>query len=230
MPGYFCVLKIDYPMTQPSKPLHFISTITLLAFALSSCQNHEQEFAGKQEPIPAEVPRDTVDSTVFASADTLGSPTESVKEEFISAGSFGYYRAYTPPSILLDEKGKKTVVNGNPVQVPASVSYIQLKSGRVYGVQLAQGQQYLFTGLYVYAKGSTAEKGMLNLALDGRYLKTGKPVGPWSPQIRYVRSGKVLNFTLTGVSGAPDSRMTFVAPEISTARMQQLMEEEESKL
>jgi hypothetical protein len=151
-------------------------------------------------------------------------------DELLPVATFGYYRAFTPPSILLDEKGEKTLVNGNPVQVPATVSYIQLKSGKVYGVQMAQGQQFLFTGFYDYTKGATAEKGKLNLTLDGRYLKTGKPVGAWNPQVNYVKSGDDFTFTLVGVSGASDSRMAFISPEISTARMQELMKEEESKL
>jgi hypothetical protein len=95
---------------------------------------------------------------------------------------------------------------------------------------LAQGQQFLFTGFYDYLEGSNGEKGTLNLMLEGRYLKTGKPVGSWNPQINYSRTGDEFLFTLIGVSGAPDSKMSFVAPEISTAEMQELMKEEEGKL
>jgi len=198
-----------------------------LAFTLGSCQpkdGHTNSATGDSA-----APIDTVDSTVFAKTDTL-SASEIRKEEFIPATRFGYYRAYTPPSILLDEKGEKTMVNGNPVRVPATVSFIQINFGKVYGVQLAQGQQFLFTGFYDYLEGSNGEKGTLNLMLEGRYLKTGKPVGSWNPQINYSRTGDEFLFTLIGVSGAPDSKMSFVAPEISTAKMQELMKEEEGKL
>lgn len=203
------------------------STSILLAVTLTSCQNNAKDSETESDPIA--IPTDTVDSTVFATTDTLDR-SKATRVEFISPEGFGYYRAFTPPSILLDEKGEKALVNGNPVQVPATVSYIQLKEGKVYGVQVAQGQQFLFTGFYDYANGSTNDLGELNLVLDGRYLKTGKPVGPWNPKIKYSKSGEEISLTLVGVSGASDSKMTYVAPEITTTRMQELMKEEENKL
>ena len=203
------------------------STSIVLAVTLTSCQNNTKDSETESDPVA--IPTDTVVTTVFASTDTLGG-SQDTRVEFISPEGFGYYRTFTPPSILLDEKGEKTLVNGNPVQVPATVSYIQLKGGKVYGVQIAQGQQFLFTGFYDYAKGSSDGEGELNLVIEGRYLKTGKPVGPWNPQIKYSKSGEELALTLVGVSGASDAKMTYIAPEITTTRMQELMQEEESKL
>lgn len=214
-------------MSQHVSALHTIGISLFLTLTMAACQNKENKVDESDQA--TEIPLDTVDSTVFASVDSLKDMNPS-KEEFIPQIHFGYYRAYTPPSFLLNEKGEKTIMNGSPVQVPATINYIQINSGKVYGIQMAQGQQFLFTGFYEYGIGSTSDKGVLNLALDGRYLKTGKPVGPWNPQINYSKSDGTYTLTLAGTSGAQDSKMEFIAPDISTSRMQELMKSEESKL
>lgn len=226
MAYYICFSKHTLMSTTKTR-FRFLLFCMSTGLLLGSCQSKEADpnTAGSENVTPI----DSVDPTVFSTTDTI-STSAIQKKEFIPATQFGYYRAFTPPSILLDEKGEKTMVNGNPVRVPATVSFIQINSGKVYGVQLAQGQQFLFTGFYDYQEGSNSDKGTLNMVLDGRYLKTGKPVGPWNPQVIYSKIGDEFQFTLIGVSGAPDSKMSFVAPEISTTRMQELMKEEEQKL
>ncbi|MFM9008886.1 MAG: hypothetical protein ACKORE_09935, partial [Bacteroidota bacterium] len=194
---------------------------------LTSCQqNNEQPVSGEsavptstENPAPAEkvIPVDTIpkpDSTSFF--------PESV---------FGFYKSLTAESALLDDKGQPILNNNGPVIVPATVNYIQLNHGKVYGIQVSNRQRFLFTGFYEPKRGSTPEKGSLSLILQGKSMKNGQALGPWIPEVSYIRNAQgEYRFVLKGTAGAPDAQMNWIFKDKSSRELLDLIDRESKSL
>lgn len=175
--------------------------------------------------------KEIIDSSLISKQKSVELVADSVNPELIPDSLFGYYRAFVPASYLLDEKGNKMIVANNPVQVPANVLYIRIFRGTAYGVQASLKNRFLFTGPYSYADGSDAQRGSLLLMLNGKYLKTGKNVGEWTPVIDYKRKKDGgITLTLKGASGSPDVEMKYFKRDVDTFELQSLMDKEVKNL
>lgn len=205
-------------------PLQLLISSLLL---VTACQ-HGNEQSISEESVDSPLTAIPADSQKVISTDTI---SKSDTSAFFPESVFGFYKSLTPESTLLDDKGKPILNNNIPVIVPATVNYIQLNHGKVYGIQVSNRQRFLFTGYYEPKTGSTPEKGSLSLFLQGKSMKNGQALGPWIPEVSFERDLQgIYHFKLKGTAGAPDAEMYWIFKDKTSRELLDLIDRESKSL
>jgi hypothetical protein len=205
-------------------PLQLLLASFLL---LTACQQ------GNEQPVSKESKDSSINETAVEPKKVISTETISQSDTtgFFPESVFGFYKSLTPESTLLDDKGKSILNNNIPVIVPATVNYIQLDHGNVYGIQVSNKQRFLFTGYYELKQGSTPDKGRLTLILQGKSMKNGQALGPWIPEVSYERNMQgMYRFSLIGTAGAPDAEMNWIFKDKSSSDLLNLIDKESKTL